>query len=223
MKHHLALPSRRRFLGSMAFGAVVLGSPRLFADELTRTPDQFEGPYYPDRLPLDTDNDLLVVNSDITAAVGAVTHLTGTVRDAKGRPMRNVLVEIWQCDSNGIYLHTGHEASNKRPRDGHFQGFGRFLTGSKGEYYFRTIKPVPYSSRTPHIHFKVKKGGDTLLATQCYVKGHPLNRKDGIYQSVKEPALRSALEADYVPIKGSKIGELSATFHIVLGLTPAEG
>jgi protocatechuate 3,4-dioxygenase, beta subunit len=222
MRHHLTLPSRRRFLGSMAFGAVVLGSPRLFAEELTRTPDQTAGPFYPNRLPLDTDNDLLIVNSDITPAVGSITHLTGTVRDAKGRPMRNMLVEIWQCDSRGIYLHTEHDARNRHRQDKHFQGFGRFLTGTKGEYYFRTIKPVPYSSRTPHIHFKVKKGSDVLLATQCYVKGHPLNRKDGIYLSVENPTLRSALEADFVPIKGSRLGELAATFDIVLGLTPSE-
>lgn len=223
MRHHLTLPSRRHFLGGMALGAVLLRSPRLFADELARTPDQTAGPFYPDRLPLDTDNDLLVVNSDITPAVGSITHLTGTVRDTKGRPVRNMLVEIWQCDSNGIYLHTGHEARNKHRQDKHFQGFGRFLTGTKGEYYFRTIKPVPYSSRTPHIHFKVKKGSDVLLATQCYVKGHPLNQRDGIYLSVKDPTLRSALEADFVPIKGSKIGELAATFDIVLGLTPSDG
>ena len=117
-------------------------------------PQQTEGPFYPDKLPLDTDNDLLIINDAITPAVGEVTHLSGRILDAKGDPVRNAVVEIWQGDNNGAYLHTG--TSNGDKRDTNFQGFGRFLTGSTGEYYFRTIKPVPYPGRTPHIHFKVK-------------------------------------------------------------------
>ena len=68
-----------------------------------------EGPFYPDKLPLDTDNDLLIINDGITPAVGEITHLTGRILDAKGNPVRNALVEIWQCDSNGAYLHTGSD------------------------------------------------------------------------------------------------------------------
>ena len=80
--------------------------PRRCAEELAQTPRQTEGPFYPDKLPLDTDNDLIIINDDLTPAVGEITHLTGRILDAKGDPVRNALVEIWQCDANGVYLHS---------------------------------------------------------------------------------------------------------------------
>ena len=122
-----------------------LHGPGRFAEELTRTPTTNEGPYFPNRLPLDTDNDLLIINDAITPAVGEITHLTGRVLDAKGNPIRNAVVEIWQCDGTGP---TSSSTRGQRDKfDTNFQGFGRFLTGSTGEYYFRTIKPVPYRGR----------------------------------------------------------------------------
>ena len=194
--------------------------PGLFADELTRTPPQTEGPFYPDKLPLDTDNDLLVINDGITPAVGTITHLTGRVLDLKGNPVRNALVEIWQCDNNGVYLHSDDSTGKKDKQDRNFQGFGRFLTGSSGEYYFRTIKPVPYPGRTPHIHYKVKRGGKELLTTQCYIKGHAGNERDGVYRGLRDAKARAAVTVDFTPVPGSKAGELAAKFDIVLGVTP---
>src|SRR5882724_9373070 len=138
MGHHILRSSRRTFLGTLACGAAAFTARGAFADELVRTPAQTEGPFYPDKLPLDTDNDLLIVNESITPAVGEITHLTGRILDAKGEPIRNALVEIWQCDNTGVYLHTGDSSGKKR--DTNFQGFGRFMTGETGEYYFRTIK-----------------------------------------------------------------------------------
>ena len=214
-------PSRRLFLGSAALSLFTVRGA--FADELTRTPHQTEGPFYPNRLPLDTDNDLLVINDTITPAVGEVTHLTGRVLDAAGHPMKNVLVEIWQCDAKGVYLHTADSGKKQDQQDRHFQGFGRFLTGSSGEYYFRTIKPVPYPGRTPHIHFKLKRGGKELLVTQMYMKGHPGNEKDGIWRSVRDPKVRESITVSFEPVKGSKHGELAAKFDLVLGVTPGEG
>src|SRR5262249_44518727 len=101
-----------------------------------------------------------------------------------------------------------------------FQGFGRFLTGSAGEYYFRTIKPVPYPGRTPHIHFKIKKGSKELLTTQCYIKGEPGNARDGILRSIRNDKARESVIVDFAPVQGSRIGELAARFDIVLGMTP---
>src|SRR5215213_9391019 len=103
MRESLILPGRRLFLG--AAGTALFTTRGLFAEELTRTPAQTEGPFYPNKLPLDTDNDLLIINDTITPAVGEVTHLTGRVLDASGNPIRNALVEIWQCDAKGVYLH----------------------------------------------------------------------------------------------------------------------
>jgi protocatechuate 3,4-dioxygenase, beta subunit len=216
--------SRRRLLRGLAYGAAAAGvseffsTPGLFAQALTLTPRQTEGPFYPTRLPLDTDNDLLILNDGITPAVGEVTHLTGRVLDAQGQPIRNALVEIWQVDHNGAYLHDG--TSNRDKRDKHFQGFGRFLTGSTGEYYFRTIKPVPYPGRTPHIHVAVKMKGREKWTTQCYVKGEPGNERDGIWRGMKETAARDAVTVDFAPVKGSTTGELAAHFDLVMGFTP---
>ena len=212
------LTDRRSFIATLALGAAAFTVRGAFAEELARTPAQTEGPFYPDKLPLDTDNDLLIINDGITPAVGEITHLTGRILDANGAPLRNAVVEIWQCDSNGVYLHTGDSA--RKPRDSNFQGFGRFLTGSSGDYYFRTIKPVPYPGRTPHIHFKVKKGGKELLTTQCYIKGHPGNAQDGIWKAVTDPRARESITIDFTPVSGSPIGELAAKFDIVVGRTP---
>jgi protocatechuate 3,4-dioxygenase, beta subunit len=218
MNQNFLPTGRRNFLNTMALGAAYFTTRGLFAEELVPNVKQTEGPFYPNKLPLDTDNDLIVINDTTNPAVGEITHLTGKVLDSKGNPVRNAVVEIWQCDNNGAYLHTG--TGNADKRDSHFQGFGRFLTGSTGEYYFRTIKPVPYPGRTPHIHFKIKKGSKDLLTTQCYVKDHPGNERDGILRNVRDQKLRDTIIVDFAPIKDSRIGELAAKFDIVLGTTP---
>jgi protocatechuate 3,4-dioxygenase beta subunit len=215
MSDSLYLPSRRLFLGTL--GASLFTTPGLFAEELSKTPAQMEGPFYPNKLPLDTDNDLLILNSSITPAVGTITHLTGKITDIKGTPIRNAVIEIWQVDNNGAYLHTG--SSNKEKSDKNFQGFGRFLTGSSGEYYFRTVKPVSYPGRCPHIHVKVKQGNKELLTTQCYIKGEPSNEKDGVLRGIKDAKARESVIIAFEPLKESKVGEVAARFDIVLGLT----
>jgi protocatechuate 3,4-dioxygenase, beta subunit len=225
MNFEYSIPSRRQFIKGATLATAGLALPAFwnvrgaFAEELTLTPPQTEGPFYPDRLPLDTDNDLLLINDGITPAVGEITHLTGRILDAAGNPLRNALVEIWQVDGHGVYLHT---ADTHAKRDANFQGFGRFLTASTGEYYFRTVKPVPYHGRTPHIHYKVKRGGQPEFITQCYIKDHPQNERDGIYRSIRDPKLREAVSIDFASIPDSKTGELAARFDIILGVTPSE-
>jgi protocatechuate 3,4-dioxygenase beta subunit len=210
--------SRRGFIGRLASGMVMLSGGAAFAQHLVRTPRQTEGPFYPNKLPLDTDNDLLIINDRITPAVGEVTYLSGRILDARGGPVRNAVVEIWQVDNNGAYLHSGSD--NHAKLDGNFQGFGRFLTGSTGEYLFRTIKPVPYPGRTPHIHFAVKLKGKEKFTTQCYIKGEPRNERDFVLKAIKDPKERASLIVPFEPVKGSRAGELAARFDIVLGLTP---
>lgn len=209
--------SRRRILQAAAFSASALFVPGVMAELLSQTPSQTEGPFYPNKLPLDTDNDLLMLNDNITPAVGEVTHITGKILDKNGNPVRNAMVEIWQVDNNASYIHTG--STNRDKYDGNFQGFGKFLTGSNGEYYFRTIKPVPYPGRTSHIHYMVKTKGHDKFTTQLYVKGHPQNMQDGIYKGISEK-LRPMIESDFAPIPNSPAKELSAKFDIVLGFTP---
>ena len=219
MQSPLVVTGRRRFIATLALGAAAFTVRGAFAEQLVRTVAQTEGPFYPDRLPLDTDNDLLILNDGITPAVGEITHLSGRILDETGAPLRNAIVEIWQCDAEGVYLHS--QDVTRKPRDTNFQGFGRFLTDASGAYYFRTIKPVPYPGRTPHIHVKVKKAGRELLTTQLYVKGHPGNQHDGIWRSVRDARQREAITVDFLPLEGSPAGELMARFDIVVGRTPA--
>ncbi len=213
------LTPRRDFLRRMSWAAVLCTTPGLFAEQLTLTPPQTEGPFYPDRLPLDTDNDLVVVNDSTTPAVGEVTWLGGRLLTRDGAPIRNATIEIWQCDNAGTYLHSRTGGDHSR-RDAHFQGFGRFVTGATGEYVFRTIKPVPYPGRTPHIHLAVKIRGRKELVTQGYVKGHPGNERDGIWRGIRDPRQRDAVTLDFAPLPGSRAGELSARWDLVLGVTP---
>jgi protocatechuate 3,4-dioxygenase beta subunit len=221
------LPSRRRFMGGLA---VALGTSSffavrgLFAEELSRTPRLTEGPFYPDKLPLDTDNDLIIINNSITPAVGEITHLTGRVLSVSGEPIKDAVVEIWQCDAHAVYIHTSDSSRKKDKQDRNFQGFGRFTTDSKGGYRFRTIKPVPYPGRpAPHIHFKVKKGDKELLTSQIFINGHAGNKSDGVFRGIRDPFERELVLVDFKPIKESKLGELSAKIDLVVGLTPAEG
>jgi protocatechuate 3,4-dioxygenase beta subunit len=127
-------------------------------------------------------------------------------------------VEIWQCDNNGAYLHS--RTGNADKRDKAFQGFGRFVTGATGDYLFRTIKPVLYPGRCPHIHYKIKAKGKELLTTQCYIKGHPGNERDGIYKSIRDEKARASVTVDFAPMTGTNAGELAAHFDVVLGVTP---
>ena len=218
---------RRHVLHTLgASGALALFTRRgAFAEalELRPTASTTEGPFYPDKMPLDTDNDLLIINDAITPAVGEVSHLTGRVLTITGQPVRNAFVEIWQVDSTASYVHTG----GRQPTgyDKNFQGYGRFLTDSKGQYYFRTIKPISYTLlgmfRTAHIHLAISKNGKRVFTTQLLVKGHPDNARDGIVKRLEPDALETIL-VDYTPVAGSKIGELSANIDLVLGKTVQE-
>jgi protocatechuate 3,4-dioxygenase beta subunit len=222
MSHSLV--NRRSFLyGGLALGGLAFTAPGLFAEQLLRTPPLTEGPFYPDKLPLDTDNDLILVNDSLTPAVGDITYLTGRVLGPTGSPVRNAVVEIWQCDANAVYIHTSDSAGKRDQQDKGFQGFGRCTTGSSGAYCFRTIKPVPYPGRpAPHIHFKVKKGGRELLTSQIFINGHPGNTRDGVFRGARDLIDRELLLADFRPVQASKVGEWAAQFDIVLGRTPDE-
>lgn len=222
MSDPLFVSGRRTFLGAM--GAAFFTTPGLFAEQLLLpSPALTEGPFYPDKLPLDQDNDLIIIKDSTTPAVGTITHLTGRVLSASGGPINDATVEIWQCDANAVYLHTRDSAPKAQQQDKHFQGFGRFTTASTGEYRFRTIKPVPYPGRpSPHIHVKVKRGDREVLVTQIFVRGHEGNAKDGVFAGVRDLVDRELVMADFTPVKDSKIGEMQARFDIVLGRTPDE-
>ncbi len=209
----------RHFGKGVGLSAAFATVPGVFAEALTLTPAQTEGPFYPDHLPLDTDNDLLRINDTATSALGEVTYVSGRVLGPDGQPIRNAVVEIWQCDAAGVYLHSRSGGAVEK-KDANFQGFGRFVTGRKGEYLFRTIKPVSYPGRTPHIHFAVKMKGREKWTTQLYIKGHPQNERDGVWREIKDEAQRHQVTVDFSPLPDATVGELAASFDLVMGYTP---
>jgi protocatechuate 3,4-dioxygenase beta subunit len=210
--------ARRRVIAGLGGAVAMVTAPRLLSEMLVPTPRQTAGPFYPDRLPLDTDNDLLRINHADAQAQGEITWVSGRILDLSGRPLRGAEVEIWQVDRNGVYLHSRSGDGERRDED--FQGYGRCMTGGDGGYVFRTIKPVPYSFRTAHIHFGVRaRGGAQRFTTQMYVKGEPLNARDGLLNSIADPRARESVVVELVPL-ASGSGELSARFDIVLGVTP---
>ena len=210
--------NRRAFIRKSLSASSLFCVSGLMAESLSLTPNQTEGPFYPDKMPLDTDNDLIILNDSLSPAVGTVAYLRGKVTDIKGNPLRNSLVEIWQVDNNGVYLHTRGGSRDKL--DSNFQGYGRFLTDSKGNYFFRTLKPSPYSGRTPHIHMAVSAKGRKKFTTQCYIKGEPRNQNDFILKRVKDRKARESLIIPFNKVNGTKTGEVAAKFDIVLGWTP---
>ncbi len=172
-----------------------------------RTPPQTEGPFYPVDFPADTDHDLLRQAIE-TYAKGQPCWLEGQVVDEAGTPLAGAVVEIWQCDAEGRYRHPG-DGDRADPA---FQAFGRVQTDAQGRYRFRTIRPVAYSGRTPHIHVKVKQGRRTLLTTQLYVDGDPGNARDGLWRRLRDPADRAALTVPFLPVADG----LRAEFNIVV-------
>ncbi len=186
---------------------------------LLPTPRQTSGPFYPLSLPLDDDNDLTRVSNAEGRALGEITDLTGRILDMTGQPLEGLRIEIWQCDANGRYRHPRERGS--APQDENFQGHGYTLTNDQGYYRFRTIRPVPYPGRAPHIHTAVFLPGQRPFVTQIYVKGEPRNADDFIFDRVSADR-RHLLLADFNPAAADIGATLNAQFDLVLGATPGD-
>lgn len=211
--------NRRHFLGALSAGGLFFTQRGAFAQALTLTPEQTLGPYYPDRMPLDLDNDLLVINDNITPSVGTISWVSGRVLDQTGSPIRGALVEIWQADHNGAYIHSASPIAN---RDANFQGYGKFLTASDGAYLFRTVVPGIYPGRTRHIHVAVTAPGRSRFTTQLYKEGESLNTNDSVLNGIRDTTQRASVLRPWNAIGGSALGELSVTWDIVLGYTVSD-
>ena len=197
---------RRIFLMRLGFAAAapLILTPAL-ADDHRPTPRMTEGPFYPNTFPKDIDADLTRVAGRAGAAQGTLLEVTGRVLDRSGRPRANARVEIWQCDAQGQYHHVGGPEG-----DENFQGFGVTTTDAQGRYAFRTIKPVPYPGRTPHIHFTVLADNRRRLTSQMFIEGEPGNARDGLYRSL-------GTEAKLVTLKLENAGAaLKGALDIVL-------
>jgi protocatechuate 3,4-dioxygenase beta subunit len=189
-----ALPNRRQVAAALvALPAIWTGLRAQPAAARQPTPRQTEGPFYPVNLPKDSDFDLLR-NGSQAYTRGQPAWVEGSVTDLQGKPLSGAQVEIWQCDEAGHYHHPGDGGK----ADPAFQGFGRVTVGADGRYRFRTIRPVAYSGRTPHIHVKVKLASRELLTTQLYVAGDPNNERDFLWRNLG-PEGRAALTVPFQP------------------------
>lgn len=187
--------NRRRIAAAAIALPWVWSAARAQSGNLHRpTPRQTEGPFYPPSEPADHDADLLRTG-DRRYAAGQAAWVQGQLTDTAGRPLAGAQVEIWQCDANGHYHHPGDGAR----ADPAFQGFGRQVVDASGRYRFRTIRPVAYAGRTPHIHVKVRLGGRELLTTQLYVQGDPGNARDPLWRALRDPQDRDALTVRFAP------------------------
>jgi protocatechuate 3,4-dioxygenase beta subunit len=188
------MQNRRALLFS---GAALIGAPSLLRAQKTPlrpTPRQTEGPFYPVRLPEDDDADLLQRRGQAPYALGQPAWVEGTLVGVDGRPLRGAVLEIWQADQGGHYHHPG----DGNRADPLFQGFGRATADAEGRWRFHTLRPAPYTGRTPHIHLKVKHERRELLTTQLYVEGEPRNEHDGLWRSLDADG-RAALTRPFVP------------------------
>jgi protocatechuate 3,4-dioxygenase, beta subunit len=208
---------RRQMLGAFVASAAGFSLSRLsVAAALPPTPAQTAGPFYPLKLPDDSDNDLVHIAGRNGTATGIVTYVDGRVLDPDGRSVTAARVEIWQCDANGRYHHVSDDRAGP-PLDENFQGYGQTATDQTGGYRFRTIRPVPYPGRTPHIHFAISGLGFPRFITQMYVAGEPQNERDGLLMSVRDPAARARLIVPLRPAPEAGPGALAGTFDIILG------
>lgn len=202
---------RRRLIAAMVAAGIFPWQRLLGANELLpRTPSDAEGPFYPVDVPSDSDNDLLRVLGMDNVSPGQLAYVHGTVVDRHGTPIEGARVEIWQCDQGGVYHHPGDPGSPDR----RFQGFGAMVTDRDGSYHFRTLRPVPYTGRTPHIHYRVVAPGFDRLTTQLYVaEDAERNARDALYNR-HTPQEQALLTTRFRDVNG---GRVAAEFNIVLG------
>ncbi|HET7033027.1 MAG TPA: intradiol ring-cleavage dioxygenase [Casimicrobiaceae bacterium] len=202
---------RRNALRALAALLLAPATPAVAqAPLLAPTPSQPEGPFYPRTLPAERDADLTRVAGRTARASGTPLYFSGRVLARDSRPLVGASVELWQCDVYGRYHNAGDEGS---PRDDGFQGYGVVKTDAEGRYAFTTIRPVPYSGRTPHLHVRVRAGG-TALTTQIYIAG---DSADGDFVLAATPReAKERLTIALAPAIGREQGALSGNFDFVL-------
>lgn len=205
----LCLVSRRSFF--TICGALIL--PGTAVGQNIRTPWQGEGPFYPDILPEDFDNDLVKNGNSVIEAGGKILNLRCSIVNINSKPVKGITAEIWQTDFNGVYLHSS--SFRRKMRDNMFQGFGRSMTDVNGNFFFRTIIPTEYPGRTPHIHLKLFKDGKNILTTQLYINRHPLNEKDFLFKRLTS-AEQKINSMNIIPKQKDKGQEYQTSMRIVV-------
>lgn len=211
----LNIGRRQIVTGIAATTIAVWGASHVLALSRNRvaTPRQTEGPFYPLDWSGDTDNDLVRVRGVRGQALGTIAHVMGRVSDFSGAPMAGAMVEIWQCDQNGRYHHLRDRGQQRR--DDGFQGHGRTISDARGYYHFRTIRPMSYPGRTPHIHFAVVAPNGRRLVTQMYIEGESANAGDPLLNSIRDRRQRASVIVPLEPAERVELVALAGTFDIV--------
>jgi protocatechuate 3,4-dioxygenase, beta subunit len=230
---HLRI-DRRRFFRSLATVSAGFTLPGFLAEALTLSPTMTQGPFYPlaRNIPLDKDNDLVQLNDNLTLAGGVVTYVGGRVLDSSGNPVRGALVELWHADHEGDYLYSA-SAPRNAACDANFAGFGQYLTGSDGRYWFRTIKAGLYRGRARHYHWGITLPGEktrTNTQTGWNEVAYDLNgavwatqnANDSLFRAISDAAQRSSILLDFAAVEGTTTGEVVATWDYVAGRTYTE-
>jgi protocatechuate 3,4-dioxygenase beta subunit len=203
-----ALQRRRLIKAALGLGgaaAATLAVPARAQAVLLKLPEMTEGPFYPPprwrAQQRDWDADLTRVRNGSQTLLAQGEHLGLELRvaDTKGKAVDGVEFEIWQCDANAVYRHPSERADERR--DQGFQGFGSALTNGEGAVGFRTIRPVAYPGRTPHIHVKLRHATFGELTSQLFVAGDPGNPRDGIWRRLA-PQQQGALDMVLLPARG---------------------
>lgn len=180
------------------------------------------GPVFGENSLGDLDHDLTRNAIRNGEPLGERIIVTGRLLDEAGRPLSGALVEVWQANSAGRYIHKNDQ--HDAPLDPNFSGCGRTLTDTDGRYRFTTIKPGAYpwknhanAWRPPHIHFSVfGRNFHSRLVTQMYFPGDPLLALDPIYQGIPDEAARQRLISHYDHDVTEDSWALGYSFDIVL-------
>jgi protocatechuate 3,4-dioxygenase, beta subunit len=209
------IPDRRRRRLVVSAGAfAALASTRVLAQTARVTPAMTEGPFYPDRLPADRDADLAKVSGRPGTAEGRLLYVSGRVLDARGRPIHDAQIELWQANAHGRYIHSA-DTDASGPLDPNFQGYAALATDAEGRYRIRTVLPGPYPGRTRHLHFNFA-GGRAKLTTQMFFQGERGNERDGVYRALAADERRAATGRYVDPGQGMEPGALAVSWDVVL-------
>lgn len=195
--------ARRRRVALAAAAAWASGARPAWADGRRTVAPMTDGPFYPPRAWreqwTDWDADLSRVQRNGRTLVARGEHLGLELQlaDTKGRRIDGAEVEIWQCDALNVYRHPRVRAAAGE-YDEAFQGFGASRSDGDGRLRFRTIRPVPYPGRTPHIHVKLRHASFGEVTSQLFIAGDPGNARDFLWRAI-DPADRAMLEMQLQP------------------------
>ncbi len=191
------------------------------------SPADTTGPVFDPAAVEPSEHDLSVISPGRPRAMGQLIVITGQVLDEDGRPFPNALLECWQANAAGKYIH--HNDPSSVPVDPNFIGVGRVMTDAQGRYRLRTIKPGGYAVpdhgegqlsgwwRPPHVHFSIfGPAFSSRLVTQMYFPGDPLNERDLLLNSIPDEAARSRLIGRFAPDLSTADGALGFRHDFVL-------